>query len=104
MAAKSRSLEHRQFTSPVRCANGVLGIYSEEIWLDSSGAVVKYNLAFINHGFYNKDNGRVLGYDNAHGVHERHWMGQREPFTFTSYAAVAARFASEVAALRKKER
>ena len=104
MAAKSRELKHRQLTAPVRCANGVLGIYSEETWTDPSGEIVRYNLAFINHGLCSKDNGRVLGYDNAHGVHEGHWMGERELFTFTSYAAVTACFALEVAALRKKER
>ena len=67
------------------------------------GAVVKYNLAFINHGLYARDNGRVLGYDNAHGIHERHWMGTRETFAFNSYAATVARFSSEVAALRKRK-
>jgi hypothetical protein len=25
------------------------------------------------------DKGRILGFDNAHGVHERHHMGQSSP-------------------------
>jgi len=44
----------------VRCALGK-GIIREEVWQDSRGAVVKYNLAFINHSLWGEDNGRVLG-------------------------------------------
>ena len=29
-----------------------------------------------------KDNGRILGYDNAHGVHERHYQGSVEVVPF----------------------
>lgn len=28
--------------------------------------MTRYNLAYINHSIYQMDNGRVLGFDNAH--------------------------------------
>ena len=54
----------------VSCASGP-GLLREEVWVDATGIVVRYNLAFINHFMTSKDNGRVLGYDNAHGTHHR---------------------------------
>jgi hypothetical protein len=43
------------------------GMLRREIWVDRHGRVVRYNLAYINHRIYVGDNGRVLGYDSAHG-------------------------------------
>jgi hypothetical protein len=40
-------------------------------------------------------NGRVLGFDNAHGHHHRHFMGAVEPVEFTSYEAALERFRQE---------
>src|ERR1022692_3091951 len=57
-------------TTQVRCAVGK-GVVREEVWQDSRGVAVKYNLAFINHALCAKDNGRVGGYDNNHGDHLR---------------------------------
>jgi hypothetical protein len=31
------------------------------------------------------DDGRVLGYDNAHGLHHRHFMGVVSRYQFTSF-------------------
>jgi hypothetical protein len=47
------------------------------------------------------DNGRVLGFDNAHGVHERHYMGKVTPTVFKDYPATAERFYREVEQLRR---
>jgi hypothetical protein len=47
------------------------------------------------------DHGRVLGYDNAHGVRERHFMSQVEPVEFKGYLKTTERFYREVTALRK---
>jgi hypothetical protein len=47
------------------------------------------------------DNGRVLGYDNAHGVHERHFMGCVSLVEFESYPALAKGFYQETEALRR---
>jgi hypothetical protein len=38
-------------------------------------------LAYINHSTFYKDNGRVVGYDNSHHVHHRHYMGKLSLFT-----------------------
>ncbi len=54
------------------------GILRREVWVDADGRVVRYNLAYINHLIYSGDNGRVLGYDSAHGSHHRHYKGQSD--------------------------
>jgi hypothetical protein len=87
-------------TTFVRCLTGT-GIIREEVWQDQSGKVTKYNLAFINHFLCPQDNGRVLGYDNAHGTHERHFMGAVEPHLFTNYKSLVSKFLDEVGDLRK---
>ena len=95
---------HKVFDYATRfpCASGA-GILREEIWQDESGKVVKYNLAFINHALYRMDNGRVLGYDNAYGCHERHFKGKVSENAFVDYETLATRFYAEVAALRKEK-
>ena len=89
-------------TTQVRCALGK-GIIREEVWQDSRGAVAKYNLAFINHALCAKDNGRVLGYDNRHGDHHRHFAGAEEKFAFISYEKLLRQFLDEVRELRQKK-
>jgi hypothetical protein len=88
-------------TARVRCRSGI-GVIHEEVWVDRNGKIAKYNLAFINHLLYNGDNGRVLGYDNAHGHHERHFKGAVEHYPFTSYKALLTLFLEEVATLREE--
>lgn len=87
--------------SPVRCLAG-RGVIREEVWKDEDGQVGRYNLAFINHFLTREDNGRVLGYDNRHGYHHRHFKGMIEPFDYTDYVAVFDRFVGEVRELRKE--
>jgi hypothetical protein len=82
------------------CAGGI-GIVREEVWVDERDLVVRYNLAFLLPHRSGVDNGRVLGFDNAHGVHERHNMGDVRQVSFTNYAATAKRFYREVQALRR---
>lgn len=78
------------------------GILSREIWVDEgTGEVTRYSLAYINHTVFGLDNGRVLGYDNAHGYHHRHFMGSVEPIDFSCYADIEARFESEWVKLRR---
>ncbi len=90
-------------TARVRCKSGI-GTIREEVWVDAKGKPVKYNLAFINHQLYSADNGRVLGYDNAHGDHERHFKGTAQQHPFTSYEALVGRFLAEGTALREDSR
>lgn len=76
----------------------------EEVWQDPSGNLAKYNLAFINHQLYSGDNGRVLGYDNAHDSHHRHYRGTVTPIRFTGYEKLLSHFLQEVAKLKKDGR
>jgi hypothetical protein len=85
----------------LRCASGAKAIYREEVWEDEAGDVVKYNLAFIHFGICLQDHGRAVGYDNAHGRHERHFMGKVQEVEFVSYEATLRRFQDEVRRYRE---
>jgi hypothetical protein len=78
-------------------------ILKEEAWQTDGGKVVKYSLAYVNPAVCRVDNGRVLGYDNSHNHHHRHFMGSQESFRFTGYEALARRFYQEVRELWRKE-
>ena len=86
----------------VACASGP-GIIRTEAWEDEADEVVRYNLTFINHFLYPGDNGRVLGYDNAHGMHHRHFCGKVETVSVASFDEVEALFHAEVKKLRRKK-
>jgi hypothetical protein len=87
----------------VSCTSGP-GTIREEVWEDEAGVVVRYNLAFINHFMTVTDNGRVLGYDNAHGQHHRHFYGTTEMISITSYNGVLSMFKDEVLILARGTR
>jgi hypothetical protein len=87
----------------VSCASG-LGIVREEVWEDTDGAVRRYNLAFVNPFLTVVDNGRVLGYDNAHGEHHRHFYGHTEQVSISSFEALSTMFYKEVEAFRRLTR
>jgi hypothetical protein len=74
------------------------GLLRFEAWGYVEGGVTvvtRYNIAYINRAVCRKDNGRVLGYDNAHGYHHRHFMGTVEACEFVSYEATVERFQKE---------
>ena len=74
------------------------GLLSYEVWgyVEKGRTVVtRYNLAYINHSIHQGDNGRVLGFDNAHGYHHRHYLGDVEAVEFVSYEATQDRFQQE---------
>ncbi|WP_221189911.1 toxin-antitoxin system TumE family protein [Azomonas macrocytogenes] len=52
-------------------------------------------MAYINPKVYPGDNGRVVGYDNAHGYHHRHYMGAIEPVDFVSLEDTLRRFETD---------
>lgn len=85
----------------MRCESGWI---REEVCQNSAGEIVKYNLAFINHNLYQGDNGRVLGYDNAHIPRRdhRHFKGQVQFINFPGYDRLVQRFFAEVERLRKE--
>jgi hypothetical protein len=77
------------------------GQLRREIWVDTQGHVTRYNLAYINHALHAGDNGRVVGYDNQHGHHHRHYFGVVSAIEFTSFDDVEDQFQTDWAALRR---
>lgn len=74
------------------------GVLSFEVWgyiSEGKTVVTRYNLAYINRLICQKDNGRVLGFDNAHDYHHKHYMGKVTPVTFVSYEKILERFEKE---------
>jgi hypothetical protein len=102
VAQRGRLHKDTDYETRFRCAAG-FGLLREEVWIDENNTVIRYNLALILPHLYRKDNGRVLGYDNAHGIHERHYMGDVTPFSFQNYLATARRFYREAEALRGQD-
>ena len=77
-------------------------VLKEEVWYEGE-RVARYSIAYINPKLYGGDNGRVLGYDNAHGVHHRHFMGKVSTLEFKSYEELVARFEDELRELWRLE-
>ncbi len=72
------------------------GIIKFEAW-ESEGLVVKYNMVYINQNIYAQDNGRVLGYDNAHDFHHKHYFGKIvELDDFISYQDQVKKFREDI--------
>jgi hypothetical protein len=92
---KETLLEQERFELKPKSGGGLL---SYEVWgfrEKGKTVVTRYNLAYINHEIFQGDNGRVLGFDNAHGHHHRHFMGVVETVEFVSYEATLERFQQE---------
>jgi len=100
-----RLLERERFELSKKSGGGILQYEAWGYQEKDKTVVTRYGIAYVNHTIFAGDNGRVLGYDNAHGYHHRHWMGFVEPFEFKSYADVVERFQAEWQDLvkRKKE-
>lgn len=77
-------------------------VLKEQVWFED-GKVIAYSLAYINLKRCGLGNGRVLGFDNSHGYHHRHFMGNVEAIAFTTYAAQLKRFMKEVRELWRIE-
>jgi hypothetical protein len=78
------------------------GQLRREVWTDDKGRVTRYNLAYINHNLTQSDNGRVLGYDNQHSYHHRHYFGKVEAISFSSFDAIEEAFENDWIQLRNK--
>ncbi len=92
---KETLLEQERFELKPKSGGGLL---SYEVWgyrEPGKTVVTRYSLAYINHAIFQGDNGRVLGFDNAHGYHHRHFMGKIETADFVSYEATQKRFQQE---------
>lgn len=77
---------------PLKKGNGILNF---SFLQNENGEVIEYSFAYINHQICTKDNGRVLGYDNAHGEHHRHIMGKYEKVDFISFEDTQGKFETE---------
>jgi len=86
-------------TLPIKQGNGILRY---TVSTNSKGEIVRYSLAYINHHLCGVDNGRVLGFDNNHGYHHRHYMGKEEKVDLTNYEEIADRFDKEWRILHEK--
>lgn len=76
-----------------------------ENWMNEiNGEVEHYAMAYINPVEFTKDNGRVLGYDNSHNYHHRHYKGNVEPIKFISFEDTTKRFLREVRSLVNGEK
>ena len=83
-----------RYTLPTKRGGGIIKI---EAWEDQDGNLIRYSIAYINHMLYQEDNGRVIGYDNAHDYHHKHLFGEIYPVEdFVSYEEIIERFEKEV--------
>lgn len=102
--SKETLLEQERFELRPKSGGGLL---SYEVWgyqENGKTVVTRYNLAYINHSLCNVDNGRVLGFDNAHDYHHRHFMGEITAVAFNSYEETLERFQQEWMEIIKKTR
>lgn len=88
-------LEKERFELKLKSGGGLLSYEVWGYWEKGKIVVTRYNLAYINHAIYGGDNGRVLGFDNAHDYHHRHFMGKVEAVEFESYESTLERFQRE---------
>jgi len=73
------------------------GIIKIDAWENEKGEIVKYSMAYINPFIFSGDNGRVLGYDNTHDFHHKHYFGEiSEVSDFTNYQSLVNRFEKEI--------
>lgn len=86
-------------TLPKSKGNGQL---IRKVSVDENDRIVRYNLAYINHNLCQLDNGRVLGYDNAHNYHHKHYMSREEPIKFINYEEIEKCFQGEFEVLHEK--
>ena len=100
--SKVRPVKVTDESAVIRCLAGD-GVIRVEAWKDNKGKIIRFNLAFINFYLFARDNGRVLGYDTAHGHLHRHFAGTVEPIEAAPCEKVYRRFFREVEALRKRE-
>ena len=91
---KFKRIVFEQFPVNPKRGGGILKI---EAWQNDKGKIVKYSMAYINHLIFSGDNGRVLGYDNTHEFHHRHYFGEiSEVVDFTTYQDLLDCFEEEI--------
>lgn len=101
---KETLLERVQFEAKTTDGGGTLSFEARGYEQGGKTMVTRYRMAYINSAFYRGDHGRVLRYDNAHGEHHRHFMGETEAVKFSGYEALVTRFQMEWRDLAKRRR
>jgi hypothetical protein len=72
------------------------GLIKFEAW-EYKGEIIKYNMAYINKNIFPHDNGRVIGYDNSHNFHHKHYFGEiYELDDFIDYQELVDRFKNDI--------
>jgi hypothetical protein len=85
---------------PIKEGRG--GLIKIEAWEDENGDIVRYNMAYINHAIFADDNGRVIGYDNAHNYHHKHYFGKIfRVENFRNYKELLRQFEKEIKEISK---
>lgn len=100
MGKNRREKKITDYETRFRVAGGI-GIVREEVWVNPEGRITRYNLALILPHLFAPDRGRVLGFDNAHGAHERHFMATVETVDFIDYLTTSQRFFREAEQIRR---
>ncbi|MEE8115243.1 MAG: DUF6516 family protein [Nitrososphaerales archaeon] len=76
-------------------------IIEAKIWSVPSSSLypdgVKYSLVYIQGG------SRMLGYDNAHGSHHRHYLRESQPYRFINIQALFRDFRRNLKRIRREE-
>jgi uncharacterized protein YfaT (DUF1175 family) len=82
-----------QFIVPYKEGDGIIKF---EAW-EYENKIVKYNMAYINKSVFPNDNGRVIGYDNSHNFHHKHYFGEIiELDDFVNYQELVKRFKNDL--------
>ena len=82
-----------QFIVPYTQGGGIIKF--EDLELENK--IVKYNMVYVNKNIFPNDNGRVMGYDNSHNFHHKHYFGQiTELDDFTNYQELIERFKNDI--------
>jgi len=72
------------------------GIIKFEAW-EYQNKIIKYNMVYINKSIFPNDNGRVMGYDNSHNFHHKHYFGEIYELTdFVNYQELVERFKNDI--------
>ena len=72
------------------------GVVKFEAW-EYEEKVIKYIMVYINKQLFPNDNGRVVGYDNSHDFHHKHYFGQiTELDDFINYQELVVRFRNDI--------
>ena len=92
--SKFKKVVSEQFPLKPKRGGGLIKI---EVWENDNNEIVKYSLAYINHQIFSGDNGRVIGYDNTHNFHHKHYFGEIfEVCDFMNYENLLERFEKEI--------